>query len=366
MNEAMPRLTPVPREPARFDFDASPAERWTSFLGDAATASEMRAFVSAAYKVSAGKLGWFGEPALALVAGTLYCGAYSHFGRYIDESDALAEQLGVPGVSKSIMAFLQRVYSLAHLGCTAAAIPVGRARDGMRLVRSMDWEKPAEELGRVTRVIEHRLGGKVVYRSVGALGMCGHLSAVKEGVGAVTINWAKTDESARFFTDPTLRLRDVMESPDPVDFQSLVKSLQAKPLAAPVFFTVCGPRRGEAVVLEYSGPQSQEWRERWAQDEDDVIVQSNHFVASGDLVVDDPIPGLSGEKAATCELDVSTWVRKSRMEELIHALSHKDRLDPEKLFANVLSQKPVLNMYSRQQMVLNPVDGSVTAWAHRN
>lgn len=366
MNQALPNLTPVPREPVGFDFDAPPAERWKSSLGDASTATEIREFVKAAHQVSASQFGWLGESALALVAGGLYCGAYRHFGRYVDESDALADHLNVPGISRHVMAFLQRVYSLAHLGCTAAAVPVGGLGDGTRLMRSMDWVKPAKELGRVTRVIEHRQGGNVIYRSVGALGMCGHLSAVKAGVGAVTINWAATTEGAQFFMDPTLRLREVMESRDTRSFKTLVNALKSKPLAAPVFFTVCGPQRGEAVVLEYSGPKCQEWCERWAQDGDDVIVQSNHFVANHRLAVDDPDPGLSWVDAAGKELEESTWARKSRMEELIHALGPMDRLDPQKLFARVLSEAPIRNVFSRQQMVLNPVDGSVTAWAHRS
>lgn len=366
MNCGMPTLTPVPREQAVFDFDAPPAARWRAFVEHADSARDMRDFVKAAREASLENLGFLAETKLNAAAALLYCGAYSHFGHYVEESDALANQLAMDGVGRPVMAFLQRVYSLAHLGCTAAAVPVGRRGDGMRLVRSMDWEKPATEMGRVTRILDHREGGQLIYRTVGALGMCGHLSAVKAGVGAVTINWAATTEGAGFFMDPTLRLREVMESRGTRDFVSLVKALKAKSLAAPVFFTVCGPKWGQAAVLEYSGPQSREWRERPVQSDDEALVQSNHFIASEWLVRDDPRPGLNPEDAAGLKLEESSWARKARMEEQIAALSPMERLDPQTLFTHVLSEMPVLNKYSRQQMVLNPVDGTVVAWAHRS
>jgi len=361
---AIPVLRPVQAR-ATIDLDRDEGTRWNAVLENATDRGHVHKFISAAYQVTKERAG--GAIVVALVSRLAYLLGYKRRGIYIGESDAIAAGLAIPGVNPATISVMQRIYTLAHVGagCSAAVVAGGADARQMRLVRSMDWETPAVELGDATRLIDFKRGGRTVFPPVNALGMCGVLSAVKKGVGAVTLNWAQSGEMPRRFRDPTFRLREVMEEDGCNSFRELVARLSGMKLGAPVFYTVCGLNPDEAVILEYSGPKADRWSQRKPEAPGKPLVQTNHYVNMKELNHPEPSV-MAPEKAACVPLIESSATRKKIFEEALAAIPSIDRVDPQVLFRDALSRLPVRNQYSRQQMVLDPATGGVSAWAHQS
>ncbi len=284
---------------------------------------------------------------------------------YLEESTALALALKVPLVDRRVMAALQRVYTLAHAGCTAA---VFEHRDlGMVHLRCLDWEDMRAEMADGTRILDFQRNGRTVFRAVGVVGTVGVLSGVRPGNYSVTINWAQSKSAITPWVrhDPTLLLRHVLETCGTYD--EAVAKLSAVEVGAPVFYTVCGAAPGQGCVIEIAhfGWLRQRCRIRRLGLETPWLVQTNHYDECGDLV-DENIPPGPRKRATWAEesLEVSSRERRRAMGEEVAKLVDL-RAESAMDFMVALRTPPVVNDHTVQQMLFRPKVDELHAWARR-
>ena len=265
-------------------------------------------------------------------------------GRYRGEVAAWAEALDVsPGEAT----LLNCTYELNHayeslFGCTAGIRWVKGL--GMVHVRSMDWPLPI--IGDATRLFWFRDGGHE-FVSVGVIGFVGVLSGMVPGAYSVTINWAPPAGRPRFDFGPAFLLRAVLE--DCQEYDEAVDVLTNTKLATPVFFTVCGAKKGQACVIERTHTEAAVRKRRG------VLVQANHHVARQFLRNNDHIK-IEDEFGTVIESSTERAdVLKRELEAVGDASSIED-------VASVLDVEPVCNDESYQQMAFCPRSGEVKAW----
>lgn len=195
---------------------------------------------------------------------------------YYDESDYFA---GLCGMRPGEVAFLQRMYSFSHLGSCSTLCFWDEPASQMVCMRSLDWSNPVA-FSDATRLFEHRKDGQLSHYSVGPLGMLGELTVVRPGAFSVVVNWApggtlgvlRWGFGAVDAVDSLFLLRALMESPA-ATYEEAVKFLSQQPVAAPIFFTVCGVAQGEACTIE-RGPKYTEVRRIGNAA---CLVQTNHY-----------------------------------------------------------------------------------------
>ncbi len=278
---------------------------------------------------------------------------YSGFGGlYGDEIATWAKAMGVTSGEATL---LNCTYELSHalrvpgvFGCTAGV----RAVRGLGLVhvRSMDWD--LSEIGNATRLFWFTKG-RHRFVSVGVVGFVGVLSGMVPGAYSVTINWAPPLGRPTFAFGPAFLLREVLETCTTYD--EAVYALQHTELSTPVFFTVCGAKKGQACVIERT------------QDDacvrkltGEVLVQANHHVARR-------LRGNNAEMTEAEEGYVSMLEESSdRAATLERELSKVKAATDLADVARVLDVEPVWNSQSFQQMAFCPRTGEVVAWRWRS
>ncbi|MCK5806215.1 MAG: hypothetical protein KAI66_25510, partial [Lentisphaeria bacterium] len=253
------------------------------------------------------------------------------------ELEAWAEALGYP-LREVIM--LNCSYEMSHvgggvLGCTAGVRWVPGL--GMVHLRNMDW--PLKNIGAATRVFEFHHGERVFY-AVGISGFVGVLSGMLPGGYSVTINWAPPVDRPRFDFGPAFLLRAVFEECD--TYEEAVQVLRDTPLASPVFFTVCGVKKGQACVIERTRGDAVVRKFKAP-----VLAQGNHHVAR-------KFRSHNWDE----ELVEDSQGRVACMEE---ELGRRSRGSLDELAA-CLDVEPVLNEESYQQMAFCPRTGEMKVW----
>jgi len=195
---------------------------------------------------------------------------------YYAESDYFA---GLCDMRVAEVAFLQRMYSFSHLGACSTLCFWDEAVSQMVCMRSLDWSNPVA-FSDATRLFEHRKGAQVSHYSVGPLGMLGELTVVKPGAFSVVVNWAPGGAAGVLLwgigagkaVDSLFALRALMESPVE-SYEGAVAFLSEYPVAAPIFFTVCGVAKGEACTIE----RGTKFTEVRRIGEAACLVQTNHY-----------------------------------------------------------------------------------------
>ena len=285
-------------------------------------------------------------------------------GRYVGEMEAWASALNV---SLGDMAVIQCSYEFAHLrnvlmrqggeifkrfgglfGCTAG---IHQTRSlGMVHVRSMDW--PMRHGGEATRIFKFRDGERVFY-SVGVLGLIGVLSGMLPGAYSVTINWAEPQTAPNPLAfGPLFLLREAMETCD--SYEAVVYKLSKTELASPVFFVVCGAKRGQGCVIERTKTSASV--RRW---KDEPLTQGNHYECKRFLRHNAPI--LEAEEGYENLFDDSV-ARTDLMSEML--VEHRQPASVRSLSA-VVRKSPIRNIETVHQMAFHPKSGSLCVWARR-
>ena len=153
------------------------------------------------------------------------------------------------------------------------------------------------------------------------------------GAYSATINWAPPARTPTFRFGPTFLLRDTLETCD--SYAAAVEALRKTPVAASVFFTVCGTEAGQACVIERTPGAAV------VRPADGPVVQANHHVevrfAANNADLDD---------VAEDEQEFSRAGSAARADAL----------------ARALDAGPVLNKFTCQQMVFCPRSGDVRVW----
>jgi hypothetical protein len=304
-----------------------------------------------------GKLGWNLVCAGAALA--------RYFGKdsphlYYEESDHFADLCGMkPGE----VAFLQRMYSFSHLGSCSTLCFWDEVVSQMVCMRSLDWSNPVA-FSDATRLFEHRKGGQVSHYSVGPLGMLGELTVVKPGAFSVVVNWAPGGTAqvllwglgAGKAVDSLFLLRALMESPVE-DYEGAVAFLSAHPVAAPIFFTVCGVAKGEACTIERGTRYTEVRRIGEAK----CLVQTNHYDpehsnASNNVKSWDDAGPYQPEQWYEKKLPVTSGQRRRMIE------SHIEKGLPA---WDVYQQEPVWNNESAYWVEMRPANtgqNAVSVW----
>ena len=222
-------------------------------------------------------------------------------------------------------------------GCTTSATE--DLGGGIRMRRTLDW--PFHGLGRELVVTAHSAAAGVYY-NVTWSGYLGVVTALCPNRFAVAINQAPilrrgstypwvfdwlANRVRTYHGDrmpPTFLLRQVCEKAR--DFEEAVVELRNTPLALPVFFTLAGTERGQAVVIERC--------ETEAYIEESPAVVANHWLNSG----------LKGRARG-----VDSVARHERMIELLN----------EDLEAFAWLEYPILNGDTRLALEANAANGTL-------
>ncbi len=274
--------------------------------------------------------------------GSLY-GLYG--GHYQGEIEAWADALKVsPGVATMLNCSYELSYLENPLACTAGVRWVKGL--GMIHLRNMDWPLPA--IGDATRIFRFQRG-RHEFVSVGITGFVGVLSGMVPGAYSVTINQAPSQGRPGFDFGPAFLLRNVLE--DCARYDEAVAYLSDTKLSAPVFFTVCGTKQGQACVIERTRDDAVVRKMRG-----DVLVQANHHVARKFLGNNASIEEEDEEGATVM---AHSQERYDTMTEELTKVKTSDSLDE---VARVLDVEPVLNDDSYQQMAFCPASGEVRVW----
>lgn len=208
-----------------------------------------------------------------------YAGIYRPFGAYGADSDHLALMAGRDALSAADMAALQRLYTLAHAGCSSV-MRWDEAAGRMVHFRSLDWPSAAAIAG-ATRVVSAQRGGRQAYAAAGIVGMVGLLTAVKPGF-SLCINFAPWNgPSCWLGADPSFLVRQLMDSPVATYAEAARVIADWRP-AAPVFISLCGVARGEACIFEFGAAWHRAGRCHAIPIAGrDWLIQTNHFADNG-------------------------------------------------------------------------------------
>lgn len=200
----------------------------------------------------------------------LYETVYKKHGLFIDESDFWADQC--ENVSKHLMAFLQRQYTLGHAACSTTCI-WDECQNEMVCVRSLDWAG-ADDIANCSRIFKFFDDKSLnpVFQAAGVAGMVGILTGMKEGF-SLCINYAPWRFGTNFKPDPLFAIRNLLQDETIKTFAEAKQNIEKWEVAAPCFITICGQEKGEACVVEI-GEHNNYTREL---NENYFIVQTNHF-----------------------------------------------------------------------------------------
>ena len=292
------------------------------------------------------------------IATTLaYHAIYRPFGQYVDESDAFAVLAG--GVaSRADMAALQRLYTLAHAGCSAV-LAWDRAHQRMVHFRSLDWPS-ARAIADATRIVQAcRDDGPPVFSAAGILGMSGVLTAVKPGF-SIAINFAPwRGPSLSLRMDPTFLVRQLMSSAVASYAEARAVIATWRP-SAPLFISLCGVAKGEACLFEFGagrhGVHVVDIGER------DFLVKTNHFED------DSPFAGQNRAQAEGQDWDSysvlqTSMVRRNLLDDALGAAyGGGDSFDLEATLCQSFLRPPVWNHQTAQWVMLTPQSGDIRAW----
>lgn len=332
----------------------SPADRWADIVSrpeDVEAAKRLAACVLGDIRQKkAWAAGWW------IATRTAYAAALKRSGQYVQESDYLAAVLTGDALSPADMAGLQRLYTLAHAGCSAV---MGWDEDSQRMLhfRCLDWPS-APAIAQASRLYEAvDETGRPVYRSAGILGLLGCLSAAKPGFSAA-INFAPwTGPSLSPHTDPTFLLRQLMESPAATYAEARAAIERWRP-SAPVFITLCGARKGEACILAFGAAWSRHKGCHVTEIGDKAwLVQTNHH---------DPAGPFAAHNREAAPAGTSRWEDYSLLQTSVArqsliegALFKAGGAGLERALRQVFQQPPVWNHQTAQWVTMDPACGEI-------
>ncbi len=279
------------------------------------------------------------------------------FGRHGQECRHLHRLIGGHTISARDWLTLQRLYTLAHAGCSAV---VAWDRDQQRMIhfRSLDWPE-AGAIARASRILHDPA---MDIRALALAGMVGLLTAVKPGFSAA-INFAPwRGPSIRPGVEPTFLLRQLMATATSfADAQARIARWRP---ASPVFVTLCGTRRGEGCCYQF-GTNGR--HHRVDMGESDTLVQTNHFHDDGPFARQ-AMPQAGPFADGSPDWDAHEILNTSRgradvlNRELADSLADGATPSIEAECRRIFSIRPLWNPETAQWAVMVPATGQMRAW----
>lgn len=353
LNNPYKNISRVTQERKVFFEAESAQEIWKDVVSQ--DADEMRSLCKAmsqlVYDVGVPK--WL----VHLSAKLLYTIVYKKWGHYTQESDYLASESSE--MSPSLMAFLQRQYTLAHMGCTVV-MAWDEKKGEMLCLRSLDW-KGANDIARATRRFSFvNSKDEEVAQIAGITAMVGVLTGAKKGF-SVAINYAPWKRSAKFKSDPTFLIRQLLEDASVTDYKSAQEKVKGWDVGSPCFISICGVKKGEACVIELGSKNNVHVRE---MTEEGFLIQTNHY----DL---DSSPFTAhNEEPYTEEMSEQQWYEsellnnsQKREQILREKLRENSPFDMQQRLMELYKEVPVLNWETAQWVLMKPKSGEIDVYA---
>lgn len=361
MNQTLAPFTPHMREDLRtalrLPFTATSAtDRWAALIGSDADREAFRTMCRALQKT------YFGTLPARLATRLFYRLVYSHSGRYVEDSDYLADATGI--LSRAQMALMQRQYTWAHVaynfipGCTTTCI---RTQDGWRMMRSLDWGN-LPVMAPAVRAYDYVDAGGLTTHTAAVQGMAGVLTFSRPGLCGA-INFAPKQRSfapARFRSDPLFVLRDLIEHSSINTLEAALEFIAAQRFSSPVFISLCSNNSDCAAVVEIAHDKRQ--NVRYARD--GLLVQTNHFHQDSPFAAEN-YPQLATEPAEGWEDSDLLRNSQKRFDDLMAALTPLVGQSAEEVEAACLqrySVAPVWNHETTYWTLANPAAGSLRLW----
>jgi len=294
--------------------------------------------------------------AVHLGASLLYHLVYRWHGHYVNESDYLASQCS--GMSASLMAFLQRQYTLAHMGCSVV-MTWDEENEEMVCFRSLDW-KGADDIALSTRRFSFvNKDDEEVAQVAGITAMVGVLTGAKKGF-SVAINYAPWKRSAQFKSDPTFLIRALLEDENITSYAQAKEKVKSWEVGSPCFISICGVKKGAACVIEL-GEKNVHIRE---MGDKEFLIQTNHYDLETSPFVE------HNEKPYTKEMSEKAWydselLQNSQKRENIfkEKLLEKSNLSMHDKLIKLYKEVPVLNYETAQWVYMKPKKGEIEVYA---
>lgn len=295
----------------------------------------------------AGKPNWM----VRALAGLLYEHVYKDRGRYMQDCDFWADQCS--SMSRPLMSLIQRQYTLAHLGCSVVSFWDEKAAE-MVCVRSLDWNG-ADALAPCTRkfVFCDNDKKRQNIQVAGVAGMVGILTGMKEQF-SLCINYAPWSHSARFHTEPTFLIRDLLSDDTVISYEDACSGVQNWLPGAPCFISLCGRQKGEACVVAFGADGKQKTRKIG---DANYIVQTNHFEEDSEFAKHNE----KFYKSDQYEEDQWYWSKllrnSKKRREMIEAIMDGSLTDVENATDHILGQfcnPPLINFETAQWVVMRP------------
>lgn len=262
-------------------------------------------------------------------------------------------------MSASLMAFLQRQYTLAHMGCSVVMAWDDKSEQ-MFCFRSLDW-KGADDIARSTRPYSFvNAKEEEVAKVAGITGMVGVLTGTKKGF-SVAINYAPWKRSARFKSDPTFLIRQLLEDASITDYKSAQERVKTWEVGSPCFISLCGVSKGEACVIELGNKGGVHVRE---MGKENFLIQTNHYNL-------DTSPFTKhNEEPYEVEMSEEQWyeselLRNSQKREklLRKRLQESSLLPMQERMLEIYKEVPVLNWETAQWVLMKPKSGDIEVYA---
>jgi len=287
----------------------------------------------------------------------LYHLVYKKWGHYINESDYLASQCS--NISASMMAFLQRQYTLAHMGCSVVMLWDDKDEQ-MLCFRSLDW-KGADDIARSTRRFSFvNSKDEEVAQIAGITAMVGVLTGAKKGI-SIAINYAPWKRSAKFKSDPTFLIRQLLEDESIQNYEGAMMCVKSWEVGAPCFISICGVKKGDACVIELGHKTRVHVRQ---MDETGLLIQTNHYDLESSPFTQ------HNEKSYEQKMSDKQWydselLRNSQKREKVlrQSLQKSSGLSMQERLISVYKEVPVLNWESAQWVLMKPASGEIDVYS---
>ena len=292
-----------------------------------------------------------------LSANILYNLVYRWWGHYTKESDYLASVCS--NMPASLMAFLQRQYTLAHMGCSV--VMAWDEKNGkMVCFRSLDWQG-ADDIARSTRIFSFvNEKNEEIAQIAGITAMVGVLTGAKKGF-SVAINYAPWKRSAKFKSDPTFLIRQLLEDETINSYEEAIKRVSSWKVGSPCFISLCGVKKGEACVIELGSAGVTHIREIGNES---FIIQTNHYDLNTSPFTQ------HNEAPYTYEMDEKAWYESELLKnsQKRHTLMEKElskdsTMDMKERLISLYKEVPILNWETAQWVYMSPQSGDIEVYA---
>jgi hypothetical protein len=242
----------LPKKVPRYiiDLDDSPKDRWSGILKDYKDEMiKMKEFIDKLLKELQLE-GYFASFALKMLEIAAKVG-------WVYESEELIALSEMSGIELGKLIAMQLLYE-ASATCTSIII---QGKEFPIHIRTMDWE--LDLLKSLTIEIDFRKNNKHLFLATSWVGYIGILTAMKTGKFSVSIKYRNTEDGTMlhnlfqllFYSWPTsFLLRETMTIASTYEVVSILTNSS---LIAPCYFTICGTKKGEGVVLSRDRKSSQ-------------------------------------------------------------------------------------------------------------